>query len=157
MSAQLILYVIIDGFSFFIYLKGFLKNSITILSHPPEFATTLNEMKGQCAINKKVDQNPVRFFLVFEKTVRDIKLVIQDVNSSLVDDCVVWFAYPKKTSKKYKSDITRDKGWQVLGDLGYEGVRMVAIDEDWSALRFRKAIYIKTMKRDPSRMPSKKK
>jgi hypothetical protein len=27
-------------------------------------------------------------------------------------------------------------------DLGYASVRMVAVDEDWSALRFRKTEYI---------------
>ena len=31
---------------------------------------------------------------------------------------------------------------------------MVAIDEDWSALRFRRAEFIKAMKRDPSRAGS---
>ena len=30
---------------------------------------------------------------------------------------------------------------------GFEPVRMVAIDEDWSAVRFRRAEFIKTMKR----------
>jgi hypothetical protein len=38
-------------------------------------------------------------------------------------------------------------GWKPMGELGYEPVRMIAIDEDWSALRFRKAEFIKTMKR----------
>ncbi len=32
---------------------------------------------------------------------------------------------------------------------------MVAIDEDWSALRFRRAEFIKTMKRDASHALSK--
>jgi len=68
-----------------------------------------------------------------------------------------WWAYPKKSSRKYKVDIDRDNGWQVLGDLGYEPVRMVAIDEDWSAVRFRKASLIKNMKRDESWRMSKKK
>jgi hypothetical protein len=31
---------------------------------------------------------------------------------------------------------------------------MVAIDEDWSALRFRKAEYIKSLTRQPSRASS---
>jgi hypothetical protein len=30
-------------------------------------------------------------------------------------DAVVWFAYPKRSSKKYKSGINRDNGWQILG------------------------------------------
>jgi hypothetical protein len=35
----------------------------------------------------------------------------------------------------------------VLGAAGFEGVRMVAIDEDWTAVRFRRAEFIKTMTR----------
>ena len=34
-------------------------------------------------------------------------------------------------------------------EAGYEPVRQVAIDEDWSALRFRKVEFIKTMNRKP--------
>jgi len=49
----------------------------------------------------------------------------------------------------------RDSGWNVLGAAGFEGVRMVAIDEDWSALRFRRAEFIKTMKRDSKYAMSK--
>ena len=66
-------------------------------------------------------------------------------------DGMVWFAYPKGTSKKYKSEINRDNGWQILGELGFEGVRGVAIDEDWSALRFRRVEFIKAMNRDKKR------
>jgi hypothetical protein len=58
---------------------------------------------------------------------------------------VVWFAYPKQSSKKYVSEIDRDHGWAKLGAAGFEPVRMVAIDEDWSAVRFRRVDYIKTL------------
>ena len=34
-----------------------------------------------------------------------------------------------------------------MGEAGFEPVRMVAIDEDWSALRFRRAEFIKNMTR----------
>jgi hypothetical protein len=36
----------------------------------------------------------------------------------------------------------------------FECVRQIAIDEDWSALRFWKAEYIKSMKRDPQKAMS---
>jgi len=39
----------------------------------------------------------------------------------------------------------------VLGELGFEPVRLVAIDEDWSALRFRRTEFIKTLTRDETR------
>ncbi len=53
-------------------------------------------------------------------------------------------------------NISRDSGWQPLGDLGYEGVRQVAIDDDWSALRFRHVDSIATLKRESSRAMSKR-
>ncbi|RIJ37485.1 YdeI/OmpD-associated family protein [Pontibacter oryzae] len=49
---------------------------------------------------------------------------------------ILWIAYPKKSSG-IKTDLNRDKGWQTMKDLGYEGVRQVAVNEVWSALRFR--------------------
>jgi hypothetical protein len=39
----------------------------------------------------------------------------------------------------------------MLGKLGFEAVRQVAIDQDWSALRFRRVEFIKTMSRDKKR------
>ena len=63
------------------------------------------------------------------------------------DDQVLWFAYPKKSSKLYAGKIDRDHGWKPLQDLGFEPVRQVALDEDWSALRFRRKIYIKNFTR----------
>jgi hypothetical protein len=54
----------------------------------------------------------------------------------------LWFAYPKKTSKKYDVNIHRDKGWEALEQLGFKGVRQVAIDQDWSALRFRRQKFV---------------
>ena len=33
--------------------------------------------------------------------------------------------------------------------MGFEGVRQIAIDEVWTAMRFRQARYIKSMTRNP--------
>lgn len=49
---------------------------------------------------------------------------------------LLWFAYPKKSSG-LKTDITRDVGWDAVTQAGLKGVAQVAIDETWSALRFR--------------------
>ena len=74
----------------------------------------------------------------------------KQINNFLETDGVVWFCYPKQSSKKYKCEFNRDNGWNSLGVLGYEPVRMVAIDEDWSALRFRKTEHIKKITRRES-------
>ena len=74
---------------------------------------------------------------------------------NLAKDALVWVAYPKKSSTRYRSEINRDHGWQPLGDLGFEGVRQIAVDEDWSAVRFRKADQIKKLTRERKRAMSR--
>ncbi len=52
------------------------------------------------------------------------------------DDPLLWFAWPK--AGQLETDLTRDQGWDAVTDAGWEPVRQVAIDDVWSALRFRK-------------------
>jgi len=47
-----------------------------------------------------------------------------------------WVAHPKK-SGSIKSDLSRDAGWDRLTREGMIPVTQIAIDDDWSALRFR--------------------
>lgn len=47
-----------------------------------------------------------------------------------------WVAHPKK-SGSIKSDLSRDAGWDRLTREGLIPVTQIALDDDWSALRFR--------------------
>jgi hypothetical protein len=49
---------------------------------------------------------------------------------------LLWIAYPKKTSKR-GADLSRDEGWDVVHAAGWQGVSLIALDEIWSAMRFR--------------------
>ena len=55
---------------------------------------------------------------------------------------------PKGNFKRLKCAINMYTGWTPLGNAGFESVRMVAIDEDWSAKRYRRVEFIKSMTRD---------
>jgi hypothetical protein len=46
---------------------------------------------------------------------------------------VLWIAYPKGN----RSDINRDTLWPIVAEYGLRPVTQVAVDEVWSALRFR--------------------
>jgi hypothetical protein len=85
--------------------------------------------------------------LAFVTTQEQVNALGPAIARKAEGDAIVWLAYPKGTSKKYKSQINRDHGWDALGREGFEPVRMVAIDEDWSAVRFRRAKFIKNMTR----------
>ena len=87
------------------------------------------------------------FAIGFAATQSECDLVSSTIAKATEGDSIVWVAYPKGTSRKYKCDFNRDAGWTVLGDAGFEPVRQVAIDEDWTALRFRRTEYIESLTR----------
>ena len=90
----------------------------------------------------------IDFAIVFCLTVEDVSKHAGVIIPLLREDAPLWFCYAKGTSKKYKSTINRDNGWSSLGQYNVEPVRQIAIDEDWSALRFRPVQYIKAMSRN---------
>ena len=49
---------------------------------------------------------------------------------------MLWIAYPKGTSK-VKTDVNRDILWKAVLPLGWQPIRQIALDEVWSALRFK--------------------
>ncbi|MBD0383798.1 hypothetical protein [Paenibacillus sedimenti] len=59
-------------------------------------------------------------------------------------DAVFWVTYPKQSSK-VKTDINRDSLWSLMESISsYRPVSNVAIDEKWSALRFRHKDLVKS-------------
>lgn len=85
--------------------------------------------------------------LGFAENARGLEALIHQVLPGLDPDAVLWLAYPKKSSRRYSSDITRDSGWAPLAQYDYEPVSQVSLDEDWSALRFKPFANIKDPKR----------
>lgn len=125
--------------------------SVGIFEAPAEFATHIMHFKQLGKVYQKPSEAiTLDFVLVFVQSEEAIDKFCRELAPKLSDDAPFWFVYPKKTSKKYKAAIHRDHGWATLGELGFEGVRMVAVDDDWSALRFRKVEKIKNLSRDPS-------
>ncbi len=55
---------------------------------------------------------------------------------------LVWITYPKKTSG-VESDLSREEVWNAMNGTGWRPVAQIAIDEVWSALRFRPAADVK--------------
>lgn len=123
------------------------QNQIVILEAPQSFEPELAVLKGVEIVRDLKKAKSVAFSLAFVTTQDRVDALAPAIAKKAEGDAVIWFAYPKGSSKKYKSQIDRDHGWNVLGKEGFEPVRMVAIDEDWSAVRFRRASFIKNMTR----------
>ncbi len=126
---------------------------IHVLNAPDSLEPELAALQGVAV--KRSASGSASFAMAFVITQAQLDAASSKLAAAAAADAIVWMVYPKKTSKKYRCEFDRDSGWAVLGAAGFEPVRMVAIDEDWSALRFRRAEHIKTMTRSPDRRISK--
>jgi hypothetical protein len=58
-------------------------------------------------------------------------------------DGVFWISYPKKSSGVV-SDLTRDEGWAPITAASLRPVTQIAVDETWSAVRWRPIELVKS-------------
>jgi hypothetical protein len=76
-------------------------------------------------------------FVQFFATRRsDIEKSAKKLLKSAAPGALVWITYPKKTSG-VESDLSREKVWAAMAGTGWRPVSQIALDEVWSALRFR--------------------
>jgi len=131
------------------------QTEILVLNAPESFEPELSALNNITIRRNPTEVKEIAFSLAFVTRQKEVDAIAKTVARKATGDAIVWFAYPKGASKKYKCDFNRDTGWAALGAAGFEGVRMVAIDEDWSALRFRRVEFIRTMTRDKKRTMTK--
>jgi hypothetical protein len=121
------------------------QDTIHVLNAPESFEPELAALRGVTV--KRSVAGTSSFAMAFVITQAQLDAASRKLAAACVGDTVLWMVYPKGTSKKYKCEFNRDSGWPVLGAAGFEPVRMVAIDADWSALRFRRVEHIKSLTR----------
>jgi hypothetical protein len=119
------------------------QREIVVLNAPESFEGALDALKGVRVARKIAGSGPVAFALAFVTRQRQVDELSRTLSVRATGDALLWFAYPKGTSKRYTCDFNRDTGWQRLRRAGFDSVRQIAIDEDWTALRFRREEFIK--------------
>ena len=95
----------------------------------------LNPPKGfviDAPISGKRDEDAV---LLFVPNSKDLKILGGAVVEAARRDRLAWIAYPK--GGKLETDLNRDKLRELMEPLGIQPVRLVSLDDTWSAMRFR--------------------
>jgi hypothetical protein len=127
------------------------QEQLLVLNSPESFFCEIQEMKSVAIVVTELEEiQCIELLIAFVKTKKEIENLVRSIDRKIIGDVILWICYPKASSKKYSCDFNRDTGFEILGEFDFEGVRQVAIDEDWSALRFRKVHYIKNITRKES-------
>ena len=116
--------------------------NIVVINAPKSFAPALKSLPRDRVHQRIGAIKDATLVLVFVEKKSELDNVAAAVVAKTTGDAVLWFAYPKGTSTRSTRDFNRDTGWDVLRASGFDTVRLVSIDEDWSALRFRRTEFI---------------
>ena len=79
---------------------------------------------------------------LFVKNSEQLQHDLPWLQSHLRPDTIFWISYPKKSSG-IESDLEMMQSWEETSKYGLSGVAAAAIDETWTALRFRPSSQIK--------------
>jgi hypothetical protein len=75
--------------------------------------------------------------IVFVRNRAEVDALAEPMIDAARSDRVAWAVYPK--AGQLGTDLNRDILWEHLQKKGVQGVRQIAIDGVWSAMRFRPA------------------
>ena len=109
-------------------------NSETALwaSHPERVAL-VEPLPGGTRLVKRPDEATA--VLVFGDDEASLRRIVGSHSEAIRDADLLWVAYPKGN----RTDINRDTLWPILAEHGLRPIAQVALDDTWSALRFRVA------------------
>jgi hypothetical protein len=119
-----------------------------IIAPPPGYLKLLTSVPDGLTVSSKAN-GMYPFVQVFATHLAAVRKFARKLSKLAAPHALVWISYPKKASKT-ESELSRDVIRETMSGVGWRAVSIVAIDEVWSALRFRPAGQIGSrLKRGP--------
>jgi hypothetical protein len=106
------------------------------LNAPTEFCTALRAALGFDAVRESVDDSTYDVVSLFARFRAEVEASAPAAIAATRAGGQFWIMWPKKSAKE-PSDLDRDTLWALVQPLGWGPVASIAIDNTWSALRFR--------------------
>mgnify|MGYP000982337637 CR=1 FL=1 len=120
---------------------------IAVLNAPEIFRERVAGLLPGVQIDTEINARYLYDFMIaFTPEPEDIRKLAPSCIHNLSDDGKLWMAYQKGGTAKERSGVNRDHGWDAVEESGFRRVSQVAIDEEWSALRFRNSKYVSSSK-----------
>lgn len=118
------------------------EKNLLIQGLPSTVEKQFNKLSFAKNVTPLLKARKIDFALIFAISQKQLTDILKDVFPALHKDAKVWIAFPK-VSSKIVSDLCRDCKWEFMTANGFEGIRLVALDHAWGAMRFVKAGQVK--------------
>jgi hypothetical protein len=107
----------------------------TIVNAPEEYLKELQPLPANVKMSQKIE-TPSDWIQVFVKNKAELDKLFPKVLKLLKPESLLWISFPKGTSK-IQTDLTRDKGWDVVAAANLKWTNLVSVNEAWSAFSMR--------------------
>ena len=107
-----------------------------LLNAPPGYQARLSDLPAGVIPETTLSSGQADVIQCFITSRKQLEDMLIGLKAALKPGGVLWITYPKVTSR-LASDINRDTINAYAPTLGLQGVAMIAIDEDWAALRLK--------------------
>jgi len=106
--------------------------SAVVINAPEKY---LNELKHDTEISESLS-GKYDWIQIFVKSKAELDKLFPKVLKLLKPESILWISFPKGSSK-IQTDLTRDKGWDVIVAAELKWVNLVSVNETWSAFAVR--------------------
>lgn len=111
-------------------------NSILFLNQPEHYLELLGELPERIDVVKLESIKPISFIHYFCRDLEELHNVFPMLKDKLAKDGMIWISWIKKASRNYDWTFTETDVRTYGLHIGLVDVKVCAVDEDWSGLKF---------------------
>ena len=108
--------------------------TVVALGAPPTYATLIAPLPDDASLRIRLTPGS-RFIHQFARRRSELETAFPRLARALADDGILWISWPKKASG-VETDLTEDVLRELGLPLGLVDVKVCAVDDVWSGLKF---------------------
>ncbi len=110
--------------------------TVLLLNAPRGYEAALGDLPDGAKVVSQA-KKPADLIQLFATKKTEMSALFRKAKPLLKEDGILWATYPK--AGQMETDLKREVVWECGQTVGMHPVAQIAVDEIWSALRFRQA------------------
>lgn len=111
-------------------------NSVFLVNQPDHFLDLLGEIPEDVNVVDYTYSESINFIHLFCRDLETLHNEFPILKEKLTKDGMIWVSWIKKASKNYDWTFTETEVRSYGLQIGLMDVKVCAVDEDWSGLKF---------------------
>jgi len=108
---------------------------ILLYNNPEHYFDLFSDLPKGIQVLNKIEPESTDFIHLFCTSFDELNTIINKYMGAMTKNALMWISWPKGSSK-IQTDLKRDIIREFLIEKGLVDVKVAAVDEDWSGLKF---------------------